>query len=45
VVDLTKPVITQYIVARQTAGAANPTINRELAVLGRLLRLGYCNAG
>ena len=35
--------ITQYIVARQTAGAANATINRELAVLGRMLRLGYFN--
>ena len=42
-VDLTKPVITQYIVARQTAGAANATINRGLAVLGRMLRLGYFN--
>jgi len=33
--------ITRYIVARQEAGAANATINRELDVLRRMLRLAY----
>jgi integrase len=37
---ITGPVITRYIVARQRAGAANGTINREVAVLLRMLRLG-----
>jgi integrase len=32
--------ITEYIVQRQRAGAANGTINREVAVLLRMLRLG-----
>lgn len=31
----------QYALARQQDGAANATINRELAVLGRMLRLAY----
>jgi integrase len=44
VVDVTKPVITQYVVARQGEQAANGTINRELATLSRALRLGYENA-
>jgi integrase len=38
-VDITGAVVTTYITARQTAGAANGTINREVAVLGRMLRL------
>jgi integrase len=33
--------ITRYAVQRQVAGAANATINRELATLSRMLRLGY----
>jgi len=33
--------MTAYAVARQQAGAANGTINRELATLSRLLRLAY----
>lgn len=38
--DLTTDRITAYIAARQTTGAANATINRELAALKRMLRLG-----
>ena len=34
---------TRYIAKRQAEGAANGTINRELAVLGRMLRLAYEN--
>ena len=40
--------VTKYIVDRQTAGAANATVNRELAALKRMYRLadeqlgGYC---
>jgi integrase len=34
---------TRYVAGRQAAGAANGTINRELAVLGRMLRLAYEN--
>lgn len=33
--------ITGYIVRREQAGASNGTINRELGVLGQLLRLAY----
>jgi integrase len=35
--------ITRYTVERQKAEASNGTINRELAVLGRMLRLAYEN--
>ena len=35
--------MTLYVAQRQTAGAANGTINRELAVLVRMLRLAYRN--
>ena len=35
--------ITRYIVRRQQAEASNGTVNRELGVLGRLLRLAYKN--
>jgi integrase len=33
--------ITAYVVRRQATGAANGTINRELATLGRMLAVGY----
>ena len=33
--------IARYAVERQAAGASNGTINRELGVLGRMLRLAY----
>jgi hypothetical protein len=32
---------TRYAAKRQAEGAANGTINRELAILGRMLRLAY----
>ena len=32
---------TSYVLKRQSGGAANSTINRELAVLTRMLRLAY----
>ena len=38
--DITEPTITAYIEARQAAGAANATINQELAALRRMFRLG-----
>jgi len=34
---------TRYTIKRQEEGASNATINRELAVLGRMLRLAYEN--
>ncbi|MGD0266414.1 MAG: site-specific integrase [Candidatus Methylomirabilota bacterium] len=34
---------TRYTLGRQKQGAANGTINRELGVLGRMLRLAYEN--
>jgi integrase len=34
-------VATEYVARRQGEGAANATANRELAVLGRMLRLAY----
>jgi integrase len=37
------PVITEYVATRQAEGAANGTINRELAVLGKLFRLAVEN--
>jgi integrase len=33
--------VTEYAVRRQRAGASNSTINRDLAVLNRMLRLAY----
>ena len=36
-----QPQATAYVAHRQAEGAANGTINRELALLVRLLRLGY----
>jgi integrase len=41
VVHLGAAEITRYIVSRQRQQAANSTINRELAVLGRMLRLAF----
>jgi integrase len=41
VVDLDGAVINRYIERRQQEGVANGTINRELNVLSRMLRLGY----
>jgi integrase len=38
-VNITGPVITEYIGHRQRDGAANGTVNRELGVLLRMLRL------
>src|SRR5262249_10241453 len=35
--------VTRYIDQRQKAGASNGTINREIAILGRMLRLAYAN--
>jgi hypothetical protein len=40
-VDISGALVTQYVSARQAEGASNATINRELAVLGRVLRLAY----
>jgi len=39
---LTSDRIMAYIRARQEAGAANGTINRELSALRRMFRLGPC---
>jgi integrase len=41
VVTIGQAEATAYVAQRQTQGAANGTINRELAVLIRMLRLGY----
>jgi len=38
--DLTTDRVTAYVAVRQTAKAANATINRELAALKRMFRLG-----
>jgi integrase len=35
--------VTAFIAGRQEAGASNGTVNRELGVLGRMLRLAYEN--
>ena len=35
--------VTRYIAVRQAKGASNGSVNRELAVLGRMLRLAYEN--
>ncbi|MBI2878935.1 MAG: site-specific integrase [Candidatus Rokubacteria bacterium] len=40
-VDLSGSLITGYVAQRQAEKASNGTINRELAVLGRMLRLAY----
>jgi hypothetical protein len=41
IASIGKADVTRYIAAREAEGAANGTINRELAVLGRMLRLAY----
>ena len=40
VIDITTPRIRKYIESRQEEGAANATINRELAALKRMLNIG-----
>jgi len=40
VTDITTPRIREYIESRQEEGAANATINRELAALKRMLNIG-----
>ena len=40
VVDVTSDRIKRYVDARQQEGAANATINRELAALKRMFHLG-----
>jgi integrase len=40
VIDITTPGINAYIEKRLSAGAANATINRELAALKRMLNMG-----
>jgi integrase len=42
-VGIDRAAVTAYIVARQGQGAANGSINRELGVLGRALRLAARN--
>jgi integrase len=42
-VSITPDRITRYVDARQQAGAANGTINRELATLSRMLRWAHRN--
>ena len=41
VVAVTTTVVAEYVRERPAEGAANGTINRELAVLLRMLRLAY----
>ena len=41
VMDIDQKSFTAYISARQTAGMANATINRELSLLGKALRLAH----
>jgi integrase len=43
VANLSAADVTTYVAKRQTEGVANGTINRELAVLTRMLRLAYEN--
>jgi integrase len=40
-IQITPEAINRYVVARQGAGAANATINRELETLSRMLRLAH----
>jgi len=40
VTEITSPIINQYVELRMDFGAANATINRELAALKRMLNLG-----
>jgi hypothetical protein len=41
VADITEAPVTSYVARRQEQGAANGTINRELATLGPMMRLAY----
>jgi integrase len=41
VAHITQAVVTTYVARRQEQGAANATINRELATLGPMMRLAY----
>jgi hypothetical protein len=41
VVHITRALVTAYVAQRQEQGAANATINRELATLGPMMRLAY----
>lgn len=43
IADLTPADVTAYVASRQADGIANGTINRELSVLGRMLRLAWEN--
>lgn len=43
IATLTAADVTRYVLKRQAGKAANGTINRELAVLNRMLRLAYEN--
>jgi integrase len=43
VASIGKVDITQFVAARQTDGASNGTINRDLAVLGKMLRVACDN--
>jgi hypothetical protein len=40
---VTEALVTSYVAQRQEQGAANGTINRELATLGPMMRLAYKN--
>jgi integrase len=42
-IEIRQALVTQYVAARQAAKASNGTINRELAVLVRMLNLAYEN--
>jgi hypothetical protein len=39
--DITEATITPYVARRQEQGAANGTINRELATIGPMMQLAY----
>jgi hypothetical protein len=43
VIEITSPEISKYMQSRQAAGAKNGTINREVAVLGKILRYAARN--
>jgi hypothetical protein len=42
-VEIRQALVTEYVARRQTEKASNGTINRELAVLARMLNLAYEN--
>ena len=41
IATLGPPQVTAYVAHRQREGAANGTVNRELSILGRMLRLAF----